>query len=134
MIAATVAIVGVAVLALLGRIAFQSSQLDTALDEAQARRDPQPIVEAVEELSDDDAATNWDYALDQLWQAYDRELAAEVLVEAAERSDASILQYWMQQVLQVEPDVADDVFTEAFLQRHYDPKTADRCGKSGCCG
>lgn len=116
------------------RIARQSSRLSDALQQAQQSGDLQPVVRAVESAPEDDRPTQWDQAIGALWQAYARREAAQLVVEAAERSEATILQYWIQQVLQVEPDIASEVFTDEFLQRHFKPEVAARCGKSGCCG
>lgn len=133
MIAAAGIAIGLAVLLFLGRMAFETSQLEDALAEARSSGDLEGLVEAVEAAPADKRPTKWDYALDQLWNAYERETAAELVVEAAPRSDATILQYWIQEVLQVEPKIADRVFSEEFLERHFDPEVASRCGKSGCC-
>lgn len=133
MIAAAGIAIGLAVLLFLGRMALESSQLDAALSEAHSSGELDAVVEAVQAAPAEKRPTKWDYAIDQLWQAYARETAAELVVEAAERSDATILQYWIQQILEVEPRIADDVFSEEFLAEHYDPQVASRCGKSGCC-
>jgi len=133
MVAAAGIAIGLAVLLFLGRAAFESSQLDSALSRAQSTGELDAVVAAVGAAPEEKRPTKWDYAIGELWQAYERETAARLVVEAAERSDATILQYWIQQILQVEPRIADDVFTEAFLADHYDPEVASRCGKSGCC-
>lgn len=126
--------IGLGVLLFVGRLAFDGSQLESALSEAHSSGELDGVVEAVQAAPADKRPTKWDHAIDQLWQAYNRETAAELVVEAAERSDATILQYWIQQVLEVEPRIADEVFSEEFLADHYDPAVASRCGKSGCCG
>lgn len=126
--------IGVLLVAFLGRIALESSNLESAIDDALDGDDVEPIVDAVTAAPEDKQPTHWDYALGQLWQAYAREQAAELVMRAAEESDATILQYWIQQVIQVEPAIARDVFTDAFLAEHFEPDVAARCGKSGCCG
>lgn len=120
------------VLFLLSR-AGQDANLSSAIDQTRRTGAPEPIVEFVADQPEDRRPTHWDNALKQLWDSYNRTEAARVVMAAARRSDASILQYWIQQVLDVEPRIAEEVFTESFLRAHYRPDVASRCGKSGCC-
>lgn len=125
--------IGVLVVFFVGRMALDNSSVDSALAETQKTGDPMPVVEAITAVDEERRPTKWDYAINRLWQAYARETAAALIVAAAERSEATILQYWIQQVLQVEPEIAETTFSEEFLERHYRPDVAARCGKSGCC-
>lgn len=125
--------IGVLVVFFVGRMALDNSSVDSALAETKKTGDPMPVVEAITAVDEERRPTKWDYAINRLWQAYARETAAAVIVAAAERSEATILQYWIQQVLQVEPEIAETTFSEEFLETHYRPEVAARCGKSGCC-
>jgi hypothetical protein len=95
--------------------------------------DVAPIVASIESGSGD-SATRWDHAISELWSTYHRETAALLVVEAAHRSDDDIVQYWIAQVIQVEPDIARVTFTQEFLTEHFRPDVASRCGRKGCCG
>ncbi len=114
--------------------ASQGAKLSTAVEQTRRTGSPEPVVEFVTAAPEERRPTHWDDALGQLWQAYARVEAARLVMAAARRSDATILQYWIKRVLEVEPRIADEVFTESFLAAHYRPRVADRCGKSGCCG
>lgn len=92
------------------------------------------LVASLAGTTGDDAATRWDNAISDLWKTYHRETAAEVVVQAAQHSDADIIQYWIAQVIQVEPDIAREKFSQEFLMEHFRPDVATRCGRKGCCG
>lgn len=79
-------------------------------------------------------ADAWDQLLLGLWQRYERELAARVIMEAAPRSEAKIVQHWIAQVLSIEPELAQEIFTQEFLAKHFRPDVAAQCGKCGCGG
>ena len=81
-----------------------------------------------------DLAPAWDQAIKALWQGYEREAAARLTVEAAQRCDAKIIQYWMKQIMEIEPGIASRVFTQAFLDAHFNPEVAASCGRCGSCG
>ena len=91
-----------------------------------------PLVTKIESDGTDDG-TGWDNALTELWRTYHRQTAALLVVEAAARSDADIIQYWIGQVIQVEPEIARETFTQEFLETHFNPDVASRCGRKGCC-
>lgn len=92
-----------------------------------------PLIEAL--IADDDkAGTKWNTAISTLWQAYAREAAAMVVVAGVKHCDAKILHYWVQQVMEIEPEIAREQFDMAFLQEHFDPSKASQCGRCGCGG
>ena len=93
-----------------------------------------PLVATIEASATSDRATRWDSAISELWSGYHREPAALLVVAAAERSDDDIVQYWIGQVLQVEPEIAQLTFSPEFLATHFRPDIASRCGRKGCCG
>lgn len=74
----------------------------------------------------------WDQAITQLWQRYERETVAKILVAAAPRSDAKIIQHWLRQLMEIEPEIAQEQLTADFLAAHFKPDVAAKCGKCGC--
>ena len=117
----------------LGRTATETSRVSEAIAQTRQTGEVDGLVAVVEAHPPDKQATKWDHVIGELWQAYARREAARLVVEAAERSEATILQYWIRQVLEVEPDIAEEVFSDAFLEEHFRPDVAARCGKScGC--
>ncbi len=118
---------------LLIQIANRSSALEDALARARDTGEVEPVARALASDAEDDQATEWNEVIDDLWQSYHREEAARLVVEAVDYTDATILQYWMREIMQVEPDIANKVFDEDFLEEHFDPEVASRCGSSGCC-
>ena len=52
--------------------------------------------------------------------------------ELAQRHEScSISQYWINQVLSVEPNMAKETFGKDFLDSHYKPEVAAKCGHVG---
>ena len=103
-----------------------------ALAQARANGDLEPLVDYISRRAD--PATAWDQILLELWRRYERRLAAEVLVVAVPGCDHKILQHWIMKVLQFEPEIAQEVFTEDFLLTRCRPDVAATCGKCGCKG
>ncbi|MFB6264685.1 MAG: hypothetical protein ABEL76_13835 [Bradymonadaceae bacterium] len=127
------ALVTAAFVVFLARTASRGASMADAVERVRESGEPDPIVEFVQSQPEQKRPTHWDDALGRLWQKYDRIEAARVVVAAARRSDASILQFWIRKVLEVEPAIAEKIFTQTFLDEHYDPDVAARCGSSGCC-
>ncbi|MFP4601193.1 MAG: hypothetical protein ACLFVJ_23295 [Persicimonas sp.] len=127
-------IAGVALVGFIVVNGLQSSTIDAAAAHAQKTGNLAPLLAAIESKSESDHPTHIDHAIGELWQAYAREEAARFVVEIAERSDADIIQYWIKRIGEVEPAIAEEVFTEEFLAEHYRPEVASRCGRTGCCG
>lgn len=92
-----------------------------------------PLTEALK-ADPNDSGTQWDQAIGTLWQAYAREAAAGLVVIAAQHSDAKIVHYWIKQVIEIEPEIAKEIFTPQFLMAHFDPSVASQCGRCGCKG
>ena len=79
-------------------------------------------------------ADSIDQVCTRLWNLYERELVAELLTKIAPSTDDMIVQYWMRQVLEIEPEIAAETFTIGFLEEHFNPEVASKCGRRGCCG
>ena len=106
------------------------------IEGAIANRNLDPLVEHVSETPEGDArGTAANHAIKRLWEAYERPLATQLLVAIApDIADNTILQYWIKQVMEVEPDLAGEHFDMTFLRTYFDPMVARGCG-SGCgCG
>ncbi|HOX44761.1 MAG TPA: hypothetical protein PK668_14275 [Myxococcota bacterium] len=74
----------------------------------------------------------YNYAIRRLWDGYHRELAARLARELARNfGTVPIAQYWLQQILQVEPAIASEQFDQEFLATYFVPEVAARCGKAG---
>lgn len=86
------------------------------------------------ETSGPDTANAWDQAITTLWQSYHRETAARLVVEAAKRSDAPVVQYWIKRFQEVEPEIASEQFSDEFLAAYYQPQVAAKCGRGCGCG
>lgn len=103
-----------------------------ALARARTQGDFGPLLTLVERAPKQTQPDLWDQAISQLWQRYERELVAKLLLEAAPRSDAKIIQHWLRQLLEIEPEIAKEHLSEAFLLAHFKPEVASKCGRCGC--
>jgi hypothetical protein len=125
---------GAAAFGVVAAVGFRGSALSRALKHARKTGEVADLAEVIATSPDKGQATRWDHAINSLWQGYSREAATLLVVEAATRSDADIVQYWIGQILQVEPEFAGQHFSEDFLAEHFEPEVASRCGRKGCCG
>jgi predicted nucleic acid-binding Zn ribbon protein len=67
-------------------------------------------------------------AIQFLWANWQRPLAASLAREYARQCpDERLCQYWLRQVLEIEPEVARQVFDEPFLAGSYRPEVAKSC-------
>ena len=111
---------------------LRPNPLERALARAKATGDLESLLAHVQAAPKHSQPDLWDQAITRLWQRYERDLAARVLVAAAPRSDAKIIQHWLRQVLEIEPEIAQARFDEAFLMAHFKPDVASQCGRCGC--
>ena len=71
-------------------------------------------------------------AINILWSAHQRELALELIEELAKRHrDEKIAQYWLGQSLSVEPRLTRSRLNQEFIEAHFKPEVAARCGPVG---
>ena len=71
-------------------------------------------------------------AINLLWSSHHRDLALELIeVLASRHKDEKIAQYWLGQSLSVEPSLTRARLSESFLENHFKPEVAARCGSSG---
>lgn len=111
-----------------------STGLDRALKQVRTTGEVAAVIAAVEGAPESKRATMWDQAIGSLWREYRRPEAIQLMIAGARRSDAPILQYWLQNAMDVEPELAEEFFTEEFLETYFRPLVAASCGRVGCCG
>lgn len=126
--------IGVAVIGLV--LAFRllgPGKFAEGIDQARETGEVAGIVAAVEGKPEKKHPNLWDQAIGTLWQEYHREAALTLMVAAARRSDAPIVQFWLKKALDVEPELAEEQFSEEFLEEFYRPGVAASCGRVSCC-
>ena len=126
-------IIGVVGLVILFRV-LSPSRLQAALKKARSSGEVAGIVAAIEEAPEKKHPNLWDQTIGTLWQEYHREAALALMMAAAIRSEAPIVQYWLKRALEVEPELCQEIFTEDFLSEYFRPDVAAKCGRTGCCG
>jgi len=89
--------------------------LKAAVAAARESGEVAPIVEAIKARGLADKPNVWHQTLDTLWNDYERELAARLVVEAGVFHSNDMLQSWIQRVIEVEPEIAMETFTRAFV-------------------
>jgi hypothetical protein len=103
-----------------------------AIEAARQQQKVTPIVEQVSKLRPAAQPTAYNHAIRRLWDSYERELAIDLIKVLAEKHhQALIAQYWLKQVLQVEPEMARRSLSREFLQNHFQPEVAAQCGPVG---
>ncbi|PJB37426.1 MAG: hypothetical protein CO108_21210, partial [Deltaproteobacteria bacterium CG_4_9_14_3_um_filter_63_12] len=91
-----------------------------------------PLVQHLSKFRGDTCPTAFNQAVKQMWDQYERPLAVDLIKRCANFvSTSSIGQYWIRQVLEVEPELADEAFDSDFLATYYNPEVAKQCGKVG---
>lgn len=125
-------IVGVLVVVAIIAIKASTPKVAKAVAEAMEEGDIAPIVAAIEELRPSSRTAAYNHAIRQLWDGYERGLAITLVMELAERhKDSLIAQYWIKNVMQVEPKLASERFSKEFLKSNYRPELAAQCGPVG---
>lgn len=123
--------IGVAIVIILF-IYFRPDAVSKATAQARSSRDLSPLIALLESVPENRRATCYDQAVKQLWSAYERPLAAQLVRAMAPKTSADkISQYWIRQVLEVEPELARETFDDSFLSSFYVPEVAAQCGKVG---
>ena len=112
-------------------VAFPN-RLEALVRQAVKTKDLQPLRDELA-AKPKDVRPNWfNRAAKSLWLGYERDMAAELVLWFAEANpEVPIGQYWIQQVLTVEPLIAQAKFSEEFLQTYFNPEVAAHCGPAG---
>ncbi len=94
--------------------------------------DVSALVDHIETLDPQEQPTAYNSALLRVWGAYERRGAATLIREMGARvGHAAIAHYWIKRALEVEPEIASEVFDEDWLRDFYDPAVAQKCGSFG---
>lgn len=129
-----VALVGVVFVVALVLPIVRPRGIDGLLRQVRKTGDLRPLAVALTTAPEAKRADTIDQTFTRLWNGYERDTAAKLLVEIAPQSDAMIVQYWMRQVLEIEPEIAAEVFSMEFVEEHFNPEVASKCGRCGCKG
>jgi hypothetical protein len=106
--------------------------VDRALETALRDKNLDELGRALEGVSPAKQANAYNRVIRRLWDAYEREMAAALVRKLAEaRPDERIAQYWLDQVQRVEPELSRKMFEAGFLEQHFRPEVAQRCGSFG---
>ena len=125
------AVIGAAVILLAAKSVFAPS-IDAAAARATATKDLTPLIDLLAGRKPSAQPDAFNRAIKRLWDDYERELAAVVIKELAQRlPDEAIAQYWLDQVQKVEPELAAKMLEPQFLERYYRAEVASRCGSFG---
>lgn len=111
-----------------------AGRLSSALDKARETGEVAGVVAAIEAEPEKKHPNLWDQAIGTLWEEYHREAAMALMIAAGRRTEAPIVQYWIKKAMEVEPEMADEQFTEEFLEEYFRPSVAAKCGRVSCCG
>jgi hypothetical protein len=96
--------------------------------EAAASQDLSALLQAVAALHAGERSAFFHGAIGFLWSNWQRPLAARLVREYAQVCpDEKLCQYWLRQVLEVEPSAAREAFDEPFLAHFYRPEIAKSC-------
>jgi len=102
------------------------------VERAAATGDLGPLLAALEGKRERVRPTAYHQAITRLWDRYERRPAIELIRElAARHPDARIAQYWMQQAITTEPELAGKSLSPEFLERNFQPEVAAACGPAG---
>jgi len=126
----------IVVIAVIGLAAYlfyaATPKLGRAVEEASKNEDITPVLEAIDKLRPSGHTAAFNHAIRQLWERYQRPLAMVLIKELAERhGDSLIAQYWLDHAPKVEPKLASEHLTKEFMNAHYRPELAARCGPVG---
>ena len=110
----------------------RGSSAQAAAEKAAEAGSIEPITEAAGKLVFEKRSKFYQQAILALWNNWQRPLAILLVKEFADRhSSEKICQYWLKQVLEVEPLESRKVLDKSFLSAHYRPEVAKTCGLTG---
>jgi len=109
-----------------------SPSVDRGIAKALRSKNVNELGEILEGLRPAKQLDAYNKAIRRLWDAYERELAAALVRKLTEsHQDERITQYWLDQVQSVEPELSRKMFEKGFLEAHFRPEVAARCGSFG---
>lgn len=93
----------------------KKDSLKLAIAEAIEVQRVAPIMAAIDEQKLAHKSLTWHRTLDKLWRAYERELAARLLLQASKIHESDVIRQWTQQIVEIEPDMAMRVLGRKFI-------------------
>ncbi len=109
-----------------------ASSLTKQVDHAAKTNNLVSVLGLIRKKSLDAQPAAYNTAIRRLWDQYHRPLAIELVKELArDHKDAPITQYWLNQVLTVEPAMAKSLLSAEFVEAHFRPEVAAKCGPVG---
>lgn len=125
------ALIGGVVLVVLAQ-KLMAPSVNAEVARAKKSKDLLSLINVLANMKDSAQPDAFNHAIRQLWDDYEREMAAVLVRELAERHpDERITQYWLDQVQKVEPEIAGKMFERNFIESYYRPEVAARCGSFG---
>ena len=125
-------IIGLAVVLLLWKAWGSRPTLDAEVLRAVEDKDEAAVITTISNLRESAQPDAFNHAIKRLWDDYERELAARLVRELASRHPRELIsQYWLDQLQNVEPEIAKRVLDKQFIRDHYRPDVAARCGSFG---
>lgn len=125
---------GALIMIVVGLMILKSNSMSKAISKSRETQDIKPILAEIDKDKSLDMASAFNVSIKSIWDAYDRELATELIKEFLLRNDkAPIAQHWLRQVLEIEPELARKQMGEVFIRDHFHEEIASQCG-SGCSG
>lgn len=119
-------IAGAVAILLLYRVV--KTPLNKVVDTAAEKQETAMILEAINGLRQSARPAGYNRAIRRLWDRYHRSLAVELVKELARKhAEIPIAQYWLKQVITVEPNLARSKFNKKFLHTYYQPEIAAKC-------
>ena len=104
------------------------SSLMKALEEATSRNDVTPLLEAAEQLSPTQRSVFFQQAVLHLWNNWHRPMAISLIEHFTRKHpDEKIVQYWLKQAMEIEPQLARESYDDRFLKNYYRPEIAKEC-------
>ena len=118
--------------AILAAVLWMRPGLPAVVDRAARSGEVGPLLAAIRKLTPAARPAAYNLAIRRLWDSWERDLAMQVVRELAEdHADQPVAQYWLRQALTLEPETAKRFLDDAFVDGHYDPAVAARCGPVG---
>lgn len=125
-----IAIAGFVLILLLGR--FFAPSLEKQISIALESGDLQPLLDAIQKRREGSRPDAFNRAIRRIWDEYQRERAVPLIRALAEgHKESLIAQYWLDQLRNVEPELAREALGDEFLKQHYKPEVAKACGPVG---
>ena len=112
--------IGIAIVALI-LIKRRPDPLSEATQAAIESAKLDKLIEYLQSLPERARIGAYDKAIKEMWRAYERPLAIRLVKHlGVHHHESSTAQYWIRNVLEVEPELARKSFNKKFLEEHLD--------------